>query len=355
MAERDYLKTEAVFLTEKTPKKEVVVTPPLREDSLKVTENGTYQAPIGRGYTDVEVNVQELPEVTSADNGKVLKVEDGEWGKGDNIPTFTLQEYDDKLCVIFDDVDYFETGKEQPFYIKKMSGGTYLNDKVMCIPCVGNAIRTVTLIKNYNIGYLFPISVGDKTYAFRGNDSSSYVDPSNQNNWVAHYMTYGVGGTTPNDIFVHGGNDTTGNWKTPQSWWDDANIKNLALVTDMTEVESTLNQAISGMKLLAGASLETTVSKYMTLPAAYQFAMAALISQWNTSLTENKKPVYIALNSGTFVVTDVRYTAPLNESFATAIYKEIDFTNNYIYDMNITFNSQKLFFQCTCHEATSLS
>lgn len=57
MAERNYLKTEAVFLAEKTPKKEVVVTPPLREDSLKVTENGTYQAPIGRGYTDVEVNV----------------------------------------------------------------------------------------------------------------------------------------------------------------------------------------------------------------------------------------------------------------------------------------------------------
>ena len=58
MAERNYLKTEAVFLTEKTPKKEVVVTPPLREDSLTVTENGTYQAPIGRGYTDVSVNVK---------------------------------------------------------------------------------------------------------------------------------------------------------------------------------------------------------------------------------------------------------------------------------------------------------
>lgn len=57
MSERNYLKTEAVFLAEKTPKKEVVVTPPLREDSLRVTENGTYQAPIGRGYTDVEVNV----------------------------------------------------------------------------------------------------------------------------------------------------------------------------------------------------------------------------------------------------------------------------------------------------------
>ena len=87
MAERNYLKTEAVFLTEKTPKKEVVITPPLREDSLKVTENGTYQAPIGRGYTDVNVNVNDgLPVVTQQDDGKVLKVENGQWTAGSNAP-----------------------------------------------------------------------------------------------------------------------------------------------------------------------------------------------------------------------------------------------------------------------------
>ena len=86
MAERNNLKTEAVFLTEKTPKKEVV-TPPLREDSLTVTQNGTYQAPIGRGYTDVNVNVNDgLPPVTQQDDGKVLKVTNGQWMAGSNAP-----------------------------------------------------------------------------------------------------------------------------------------------------------------------------------------------------------------------------------------------------------------------------
>ena len=55
MGEKNYLKTRFAFLTQKTEKKKVVITPPLIEDELEVTENGIYEAPVGKGYVKVTV------------------------------------------------------------------------------------------------------------------------------------------------------------------------------------------------------------------------------------------------------------------------------------------------------------
>lgn len=55
--EDKYLKTASVLLVEKTDKEEVVITPPLKEDEITITDNGDYKSPIGKGYTEVHVDV----------------------------------------------------------------------------------------------------------------------------------------------------------------------------------------------------------------------------------------------------------------------------------------------------------
>lgn len=66
-----YLKTAAALLVEKTDKEEVVITPPLIEDEITITENGEYKSPIGRGYTEIHANV--VPHYTEEDEGKVVQ------------------------------------------------------------------------------------------------------------------------------------------------------------------------------------------------------------------------------------------------------------------------------------------
>lgn len=58
MAEKNYLKTHSAFLVQGATKKGVVITPPLIEDELTATSNGKYEAPIGKGFTTVNVNVE---------------------------------------------------------------------------------------------------------------------------------------------------------------------------------------------------------------------------------------------------------------------------------------------------------
>lgn len=76
----NYLKTKAVLLSNEEDKKSVV-TPPLIPDTLDATENGTYTADVGKGFTEVNVNVTEgrLPDISAADNGKILIAENSEW------------------------------------------------------------------------------------------------------------------------------------------------------------------------------------------------------------------------------------------------------------------------------------
>lgn len=277
-------------------------------------------------------------------------LEKGGGGGSGELPVVEEQ-YDSETntyFITFENEDCFENETLQPFYVISY----YTKYKYLVFPSVSERTLYCSVIYTtmFSAGRVYKIT--EKTYRYCSWDITS--DNYSQTIAVlANRYAAPLPRLEPYNIISSDNSDVVA--MTAQEWWNGANIEyDSANVTDLSDAATTLNQVITALKQLSAATPETMVTKYMPLDATYQAMMAQLIIYWNRTLSENKTPIYYALNNGTCAITDVTYATQVNESFATGIYKEIDFTNNKIYDMKITFNQQKLFFQCTCHEATSL-
>ena len=301
---------------------------------------------------------------------KAILENGGGGGSGSGFPTFELREVDNLLCAVqMGDVDYIgDTEHRQPFYIT--DGSIY----ALCIPIgkstINSQIRGWCFAQHGLHGgdtTLFPVffDSNNGVYEIHRQVSRStfpVINPLEEDNVFQYRLPdtpEGLEGA--NNLLVPSllsSDPYEQKWITPEDWWDEvksdldfSGIGEGIELQDLSSMASTINQIVSAMKALADASVGTTVTKYIQNSMSY--VVSQMVKSWYQTITDDKKAPYMLLNDAVFTITSAYFIDP-QTAYATATYKECDFTNDKLYDMAFTFASSKIYIQCTCHEATSL-
>ena len=265
-------------------------------------------------------------------------------------------------CIEFSEgIDYIGDEEHRTAFRVDTTSSKGKKTNLICFPILkqyGQQIQAVKLLifNQYGCFRCFPEKTSDSppSYVLRESFNgiySGYVQPTTAHMESDAWHTTGT--------YVSGGysvlvafDKSSAEPMHSDEWWRLAGIKTIN-IADLSSMASSFSQVITMMKQLADASPGTMITKYMELSGQTSTMVSMLVSEMVNSINQKGTAVFAGLNSGTFAITDVSDTGLANR-IATMVYKEIDFTNNKIYDMKFTFNMQKLFFQCTCHEATSL-
>lgn len=284
--------------------------------------------------------------------------------------------------VTFTDIDYIgNADTSSPFYIKFSQDktghiGTDFANTILCVPELARdhdatgfyAFARATIIRNGFTGVVYPKATENNPlrYVFYADfNRVTYSNPYNlklaiQNDSFPPNKTpylYSTSTYSKGAIAVAAGSSNRIEFLSFETLWRDSGITVEAVeLADGNDLLTMMSTAISAVKTAAAASPSTTISRFVPLDSEIGGFLGILLSNWQRKIDNEKKSIYVIM--GDVIAPLENISAPedgqQNDYFATAQLKECDLANNKLYETKITLNAQKVYFQCTCHEATSL-